>query len=165
MKMLSSLGITHHVFPTSSLFFGGKKTLNCLAEKEAEGTAGLFQECRPLRELWDTCRGRKTPVTTQTMQMCHQSFKVWDSFLLINTKRNHHTPRNPSLLFVMESRSRGCIMAPTVNVSPSGSSISSSSKSTGGMIPSEGKKRKVDSGSIFKKAIRGEAAYLLAFQQ
>lgn len=56
-------------------------------------------------------------------------------------------------------------MAPTVNVSPSGSSVSSSSRSTGGMIPSEGKKGKVGSGLIFKKAIRGEAAYLLAFQQ
>lgn len=56
--MLSSLGITHHVSPTSTLFFGGKKTLNWLAEKEAEGTAGPFQERRPLRELCDTCKSR-----------------------------------------------------------------------------------------------------------
>lgn len=53
--MLSSLGITHHVSPTASLFFGGRNTLNWLAEKEDEGTAGLVQERRPLRELWDTC--------------------------------------------------------------------------------------------------------------
>lgn len=51
VKMLSSLGITHHVSPTSTLFFGGKKTLNWLAENEEEGTAGLFQERSPLREL------------------------------------------------------------------------------------------------------------------
>ena len=59
VKMLSSLGITHHVSPTSSLFFGGKKALNWLAEKEEEGTAGLFHERRPLRELWDTCKRRR----------------------------------------------------------------------------------------------------------
>ncbi|TNN55325.1 hypothetical protein EYF80_034457 [Liparis tanakae] len=49
--MLSSLGITHHVSPTSPLFFGGKKALNWLAEKEEKGTAGLFHERSPLREL------------------------------------------------------------------------------------------------------------------
>lgn len=49
--MLSSLGITHHVSPTAPLFFGGKNTLKRLAEKEDEGTAGLVQERRPLREL------------------------------------------------------------------------------------------------------------------
>lgn len=53
--MLSSLGITHHVSPTAPLFFGGRNTLNWLAEKEDEGTAGLVQERRPLRELCDTC--------------------------------------------------------------------------------------------------------------
>lgn len=51
VKMLSSLGITYHVSPTKTLFLGGKKTLNWLAEKEEEGTAGLCHERRPLREL------------------------------------------------------------------------------------------------------------------
>lgn len=134
--MLSSLGITHHVFPTSILFFGGRKTLNCLAEKEAEGTAGLFQERRPLRELWDTCKRG---------DVCHYTSKVRRSIPLLtpNEKKNaHHTPRNPSLLFVMESRSRGCILASTVKVSLSGSFVSSSSKSSVGMFPSGGKKKK-----------------------
>lgn len=54
VKMLSSLGITHHVSPTSILFFGGRKTLNCPAENDKEGTAGPFQDRSPLRELWDT---------------------------------------------------------------------------------------------------------------
>lgn len=59
VKMLSSLGITHHVSPTSTLFFGGRNALNWLAEKEDEGTAGLFQERRPFRELWDTCKSKR----------------------------------------------------------------------------------------------------------
>lgn len=85
--MLSSLGISHHVFPTSSLFFGGKKTLNCLAEKEAEGTAGLFQERRPLRELWDTCRGRiNSSYHPKTKSQCDTTFNKLSN-LLISTKR------------------------------------------------------------------------------
>lgn len=45
------------------------------------------------------------------------------------------TPRKPSLLFVMDSSSRGCILASTNKVSPLGSCITSSSTSTGGVIP------------------------------
>lgn len=51
VKMLSSLGMTHHVSPTSTLFFGGSRALNWPAEKEEKGTAGLFHERSPLREL------------------------------------------------------------------------------------------------------------------
>lgn len=51
MKILSSLGITHHVSPTFTLFFGGKKALKWLAEKVEDGTAGVFHECNPLKEL------------------------------------------------------------------------------------------------------------------
>ena len=51
VKILSSLGITHQVSPTFTLFFGGKKALNWLAEKVEEGTAGVFHDRSPLREL------------------------------------------------------------------------------------------------------------------
>lgn len=94
--MLSSLGTTHHVFPTSTLFFGGRKTLNCLAEKEAEGTAGLCQERRPLRQPWDTCRGRtKSSYRSKTKQLCHYSYKARLSFLLIHTKREEERSSYP----------------------------------------------------------------------
>lgn len=141
---MSSLGITHHVFPTSSLFFGGKKTLNRLAGKEAEGTAGLFQERRPLRELWDTCKEDNLQFPRKNQANASLHLKRFGSLFFVLTpkeiKNSLPTPRNPSLLLVMESRSRGCIVASTENVSPSGSFVSSSSKSTVGMIPSEGKK-------------------------
>lgn len=175
--MLSSLGITHHVSPTSTLFFGGRKTRKWLAEKEADGTAGLFQERRPLRELWDTCKQRNP--LTQFLKIrgrsYSQQFSLWclaaftksalrqrnagpNLFIYTNWfnsknlknaltilkncsswEKGHNkyclTPRNPSLLFVIESSSRGCILASKLKVSPSGSGITSSSKSTGGVLP------------------------------
>lgn len=47
------------------------------------------------------------------------------------------TPRKPSLLFVIDSNSRGCILASKVNVSPLGSGTTSSSISAGGVIPED----------------------------
>ena len=58
--MLRSLGMTHQVSPTWSLPLGGRSALNLVAEKVEEGTAGLRQDRRPIRELCVTWRTDKT---------------------------------------------------------------------------------------------------------
>lgn len=81
--MLSSLGITHHVSPTSILFFWGKNTLNWLAEKDEEGTAGLFQDRSPLRELWETWkRWRKVILESTSIRNSQQFHSGFNSRLL-----------------------------------------------------------------------------------
>lgn len=139
VKMLSSLGITHQVSPTSILFFGGRNALNWLAKKDNEGTAGLFQERRPLSELWETW------TTKKIIHKHKDDYKSSNSSCFYKTLNTllrpawsvgrSLTPRKPSLLFVMELSSSACMLASKTKVSPVGSWISSSSKSTGAVIP------------------------------
>lgn len=49
VKMFNSLGIIHHGSPRSSLFFGGRKALNCLASITLIGAAGAVQFLSPDR--------------------------------------------------------------------------------------------------------------------